>query len=112
MQNNIFELKLSEWAKELTLEIQKALNGKISISETDIIDGALFLMCILPAITYTNIESSLMKIAKEGNAFLTMEEESKVLQAFKCMYGLDESGRRRKYIKLIEDQAYEDQEAL
>lgn len=101
MSDNI--IHISDWSKSIILEIMAPLQGKISMTDTEVIEGALFLMCLMPSSFYTEVENRLLNIAKEGSNVLSMEDEAKVLQSFKCMYGLQESGRRNQYENVIGD---------
>lgn len=109
MQNN--QITISKWASSLIKDMRAQLGGQISFSESDVIDGALFLMCILPASSYVSIENHLIEMSKEGSVLLNMEEEIKALHAFKSMYSLDECGRRKKYHGLICVESEDDGEA-
>ena len=101
MSDNI--IHISDWSKSIILEIMAPLQGKISMTDTEVIEGALFLMCLMPSSFYTEVENRLLNIAKEGSSVLSMEDEAKVLQSFKCMYGLQESGRRSQYENVMGD---------
>ncbi len=106
----IKKIELSNWAEKVITDMKASLGGQVSFSDTDAIDGALFLMCILPASQYVSIENHLIQMSKEGCVRLSLEEEMKVMHAFKSMYSLDQSGRRQKFYGLIEDKEQSDDE--
>lgn len=98
-------IEISAWAQEVIKDMKAQLGGQIRFTESDAIDGALFLMCILPADSYVSIENYLIEVSKEGNVLLSIEEEMRALQTFKSMYSLDQSGRRRKFYGLMDKES-------